>query len=212
MRIIASEADIQEGIAHLGDIDQRLQPVIARAGEVPLRRNAPGFGGLCKVIVSQQLSVASASAIWNKTTTRLGALEPAALLAAGDDDLRACGLSAPKMRTLRAIAEAAEFGRLPLDIIADMPISEAIARMTAVKGIGPWTAEIYLMFNVGHADVFPAGDLALQEAVRIAFSYRDRPSAKALAEEAARWAPWRAVAARLFWAYYRQVKSREGVT
>lgn len=212
MRIIASEADIQEGIAHLAEADARLRPVIARAGPVPLRRNAPGFEGLCKVIVSQQLSVASASAIWGKTTGRLGAPTPAALLAAGDADLRACGLSAPKMRTLRAIAEAAEFGRLPLDRVAEMPISEAIALMTAVKGVGPWTAEIYLMFYVGHADVFPAGDLALQEAARIAFSYADRPSAKALAEEAQRWQPWRAVAARLFWAYYKAVKSREGVT
>jgi len=93
-----------------------------------------------------------------------------------------------------------------------MPIPEAMAALTAVKGVGPWTAEIYLMFHAGHADVFPTGDLALQEAVKIAFGYQNRPSARALGDEAQLWTPWRAVAARLFWAYYKAVKSREGVT
>jgi DNA-3-methyladenine glycosylase II len=211
MRIIASAADIQEGLDHLHRKDRRLRKIIEIAGEIPLRRHVPGFAGLCSIIVSQQLSVASANAIWKKTEAGLGEVCAAAIRAADDPALRACGLSAPKIRTLRAIADAAHSGILPVDLLHDMPGEEATAALTAVKGIGPWTAEIYLMFYAGHADVFAPGDLALQEAVRIAFKLEKRPSAKELAVMAEKWAPWRAVAARLFWAYYRVAKSREGV-
>ena len=212
MRIIASEADIQEGIDCLARIDARLLPVIGRAGPIPLRRHAPGFAGLCHVIVSQQLSVASANAIWAKTEAGLDVHDPAAFAGASEAALRACGLSAPKMRTLRALAAAALAETLPVNALHEMPVADAMASLTGVKGVGPWTAEIYLMFHAGHADAFPAGDLALQEAVRIAFGFDKRPDAKALAAQALLWQPWRAVAARLFWAYYRAVKTREGIT
>lgn len=212
MRIIESDSDIQEGLAHLRKCDRRLGPIIDRAGTIPLRRHEPGFGGLCDIVISQQLSVASANAILARTIARLGTLTPAALLAADEATLRACGLSGPKMRTLRALSGAVESGTLPMERLHLMPGAEATAVMTAVKGIGPWSAEIYLMFHAGHADVFAPGDLALQEAARIAFGRKKRPTAKELAAMAEKWKPWRAVAARLLWAYYRLVKQREGVT
>ena len=211
MKIIACDADIQEGLARLAQLDPRFVPVIAAAGPIPLRRHAPGFSGLANIIVSQQLSVASANAIWTKTQRNLGDICPAAILGADDPALRACGLSAPKMRTLRALAEAAHAGTLPVDTLHTMSADAAIASLTAVKGVGPWTAEIYLMFYAGLADVFAAGDLALQESARIAFSLLERPSARQISAMAEAWSPWRAVAARLLWAYYRVAKSREGV-
>lgn len=212
MKLIQTEADIQQGIAHLGNVDPRLQPVIALAGPIPLRRHAPGFSGLCNIVVSQQVSVASANAIWAKTRACIGEPSALAILGADDQTLRSCGLSAPKIRTLRAIAEAAHTGALPIDMLHTLSVDQAMASLTAVRGIGPWTAEIYLMFYAGHSDVFAAGDLALQEAVKIAFQLPARPSAKVLGAMAEAWSPWRAVAARLFWAYYRVAKSREGVT
>lgn len=211
MRIIACDADIQEAIAELGGKDPRLLPLIEAAGPLPLRRHQPGFSGLCNIIVSQQLSVASANAIWAKTNRVLGAVSPATILGADDATLRAGGLSAPKIRTLRAIAQAVDSKALPVDTLHEMPALEAQEHLVAVKGIGPWTAEIYLMFYAGHADVFAPGDLALQEAVKLGFALPDRPNARQLAAIAEVWSPWRAVAARLLWAYYRVAKSREGV-
>lgn len=212
MKIIQTEADIQEGLAYLRRRDKRLAPAIDAAGPIPLRRHAPGFSGLCGIIVSQQLSVASANAIWAKTTAGLGDVAPAEILAADDPKLRLCGLSGPKIKTLRAIAEAAHSGALPIDLLHQMPVDEAVEALTAVKGIGPWTAEIYMMFYVGHADVFAPGDLALQESAKLALGLKKRPSSKEMAAISERWSPWRAVAARLLWAYYRVAKSREGVT
>ncbi|MEE2474355.1 DNA-3-methyladenine glycosylase 2 family protein, partial [Pseudomonas aeruginosa] len=121
------------------------------------------------------------------------------LAAADDEALRACGLSAPKMRTLRAGAQAIVAGELDLDALAGASAEEAHAALTSIKGVGPWTADIYLLFCLGHPDAFPAGDLALQEAARIAFRMRKRPDARKLEALARKWRPWRAVAARLLW-------------
>lgn len=212
MQIIETDADIREGLAHLRACDRRLAPIIDLVGAIPLRRHQPGFHGLCDIVISQQLSVASADAILARTVRGLGALTPSAVLAADEPALRACGLSGPKLRTLRALAEAVLTGALPIETLHTMPIDQAASALVAVKGIGPWTAEIYLMFYAGHADVFAPGDLALQEAIRLAFGLDQRPSTRDLAQMAQQWSPWRAVAARLLWAYYRIVKAREGVT
>jgi DNA-3-methyladenine glycosylase II len=119
-------------------------------------------------------------------------------------------LSAPKIRTLRAIAEAIASGALPLGTLSDLAADEAHAVMTAVKGIGPWTADIYLLFCLGHPDAFPAGDLALQEAARLAYGLDGRPKEQDFVALAERWRPWRGVAAKVLWAYYRIAKAREG--
>ena len=211
MRIIETDADILEGLAHLKKRDRKLAPVIERVGTVPLRRHKPGFAGLCDIVISQQLSVASANAIMTRTVSGIGELVPAAILAADDPALRACGLSGPKMRTLRAVADAAHSGALPIASLHTMPVDEAVALMTAVKGIGPWTAEIYLMFSAAHPDIFPAGDLALQVGVQWAFGLDARPAIKDVRETASAWSPYRSTAALLFWRYYRAVRNREGL-
>ena len=177
-------------------------------GHPPLRRREGGFGGLVRIINGQQLSVASATAIHARVEATFQPLTAAAILATSDDTLRACGLSRPKIKTVRALAEAV-IGGLDLDHLTNLPAEEAIDRLTAVSGIGPWTADIYLMFCIGHADVFASGDLALQIAAQQLLGLDSRPNAREMAEIAERWRPHRAVAARLLWAYYAAAK-RQG--
>jgi DNA-3-methyladenine glycosylase II len=207
MRIIESEADIAEGLDYLARRDRRLREVIRAAGPVPLRRRPGGFEGLARIIVGQQLSMASAEAIWGRFVAAFPGCAIEAIHAASDDALRAPGLSAPKIRTLHAAAAACHEG-LDLAALADMPAEDAHRRLTAVKGIGPWSADIYLLFCLGHADIFPAGDLALRNAIGDAFGHEAPPPVDAAAEIALRWSPWRGVAARLFWAYYRARRER----
>jgi len=211
MRLIVSDADIQEGLAALLAADSRLVPLAERAGPIPLRRHEPGFAGLCAVIVSQQLSVASANAIWQRTAAAFSPLTPESILAADDPAFTSCGLSRPKVKTLRALARAICDNRLNLEGLAALPALAVDEHLIAVSGIGPWTAQIYRMFHLGDADAFAPGDLALQEAVRIGFDLAARPSSAELGVIADIWHPWRGVAARLLWAYYRAVKSREGI-
>jgi DNA-3-methyladenine glycosylase II len=207
MRIIDSEADIAEGLAFLAKADRRLRRVIGASGPLPLRRVAGGMGGLARVVVSQQLSTASAEAIWGRLEKALPKFSAKAILKADEAKLRAVGLSGAKVRTLRAIAEAAAAG-LDFDHLATLPGEEAHAKLTAIKGIGPWTADIYLLFCLGHADVFPAGDLALRYAVAEAFGSAAPMPIRELEAAAVKWSPWRGVAARLFWAYYRATRQR----
>jgi len=212
MRIIHDEQVLTEGLKALARLDKRWRPVIKASERPPLRRREGGFAGLAAIIVSQQLSVASANAIWTRFAARILPLTPQVMLAATDEDLRLTGLSRPKQRTLRALAAALVDGSLDLDPLHGATQEEVHAALTAVSGIGPWTADIYLMACIGHADAFAAGDLALQEAARHAFGLELRPSAKELTVLAEAWRPWRGVAARVLWSYYRAVKQREGVT
>ena len=208
MRRIETEADIAEGLDALVRLDPRLAAVVEAAGEVPLRRVAPGFSALVSIVVSQQVSRASADAILGRFAALVDPLDAAGVLAAGEAVFREAGLSRPKQKTLVAVGHAVAQG-LDLDRLAGAGAEEAVAGLTAVPGIGPWTAEVYLLSCAGHADVFPARDVALQGAVGHALGLDPRPDAKALAEMAESWAPWRAVAARLFWAYWRQLRGRD---
>lgn len=210
-KILDSDAVLNEGVRALKRKDPVMKRIIGEGATPPLRKRDPGFEGLAQIIVSQQLSVASAGAIWARFRAHFDPVTPDAVLAASDDELRAPGLSAPKIRTLREIAGAVARGALPLERLHDLPADDAHALMTAVKGIGPWTADIYLLFCLGHPDAFPAGDLALQEAARIAYALETRPNVKDFAVLAERWRPWRGVASKVLWAYYRIAKAREGV-
>jgi DNA-3-methyladenine glycosylase II len=201
LRTIETADDLAEGLAHLVKVDRRLKPVAKVAGNLAPRRREAGFTGLARIVVGQQLSVASANAIWNRFVATFPELTPAAILKARVPKFRKAGMSAPKIRTLRAIATACRDG-LDLDVLAKTPAEEAHARLIEVHGIGPWTADIYLMFCLGHPDVFPVGDLALRNAVADAFGMEPPVAPEAVAEIAARWSPWRSVAATLFWAYY----------
>jgi len=210
--LIADEAGLGEALEALRVKDRELvDRLVALGGPPPLRRREPGFAGLAAIIVSQQVSVASASAIFGRLETRLAPLDAVRIGEATDDELRACGLSGPKIRTLRALAEAVALGGLDLAGLASLDAEEARERLVAVKGVGPWTADIFLLFCLGHPDAFPAGDLALQEAARLALGLNARPDAARLERISERWRPLRGVAARMLWAYYRGVKKRSGM-
>ena len=208
MRRIRSIDDISDGLDELCVIDPRLVDVRAAAGEVPLRLTEPGFESLASIVVSQQVSRASADAIFGRLTRLVDPLTPQGLLTAGEDMFREAGLSRPKQKTLLAIARAVADG-LDLHHLCGLEAGDAVGRMTSISGIGPWTAECYLLFSAGHPDVFPARDVALQAAVGHAFGLESRPGEKALIALAESWTPWRGVASRLFWAYYRGWKGRE---
>lgn len=205
---IQSDKDMASGLTALLAIDPRLKPIAEIAGPLPLRRQPPGFGGLARIIIAQQVSKQSADAIAARFATHVPDATPAAFVATDDETLRAIGLSRPKQRTLATVAQAIIQGDLDLDRCANIPADQAIAHLSAIKGIGPWTAEVYLLFCVGHRDIFPAGDLALQIAVEQSLALTSRPTDKQLRAIAESWAPWRGLAARLFWAWYGQTRNR----
>jgi DNA-3-methyladenine glycosylase II len=208
---IDCQAALEEATARLKALDPEVVGrLIAVGGPPPLRWREPGFAGLAAIIVSQQVSVASANAIYGRLAAELAPLGAANLIAADDATLKRCGLSQAKMRALRALAEAME-GGLDLTGLAALEAEAAHQALVAVKGIGPWTADLYLLFSLGHPDAFPAGDLALQEAAKMALGLAKRPDAPRLEAIAERWRPLRGVAARMLWAYYRGVKRREGL-
>jgi DNA-3-methyladenine glycosylase II len=212
MTTISCTADLEEGMAALAALDPAWERIIARTGIPPLRRRESGFQSLASIIVSQQLSVASARAVWTRVESVLAPLTPERVLAASDEEMRLSGLSRPKQRTLRALAAAIAENRLDLSALATATPDVVHAHMTAVSGIGPWTADVYLLFCLGHRDGFAAGDLAVQEAAKVAFNLPARPKPAELSELSEAWRPWRGVAARLLWAYYAALKSREGIS
>jgi DNA-3-methyladenine glycosylase II len=207
---IHSEADLDAGLSALRVADQRFIAILAAAGRPPLRRRTDDFAGLAATIVSQQLSTASAGAIWGRLTAAFDPFEPKAILRARPARLARLGLSGAKIRALKAIARAIDRGEIKLAALAELPADTAHAKLTALHGVGPWTADIYLLACLGHADAWPAGDLALQEAAKLAFALRARPTAKEMQALAETWRPWRSVAARILWTYYRAIKGREG--
>ena len=188
-----------------------MRKVHTMTGPPALRRREAGFSGLARIIVGQQLSVASAAAIWARTEALIRPFEAARLVELTDEQMRGAGLSRPKIRTLRAAAAAAMDG-LDLAALDHASAEDVHDALTAISGVGPWTADIFLMFCLGRADAWAPGDLALQVAIQMAFELDERPSADAITDIAERWRPWRAVAAHLLWAYYKVVKeNRSGV-
>lgn len=206
-RIVETDADVAEGAAWLAKTCPRLAYAFERTGPLPLRRRPDGFAQLLSAIVSQQVSVASANAIWARLETA-GMTEPETVAQVSDEDLKSLGLSRQKVRYAKALAAAG----IDYDALRTQPDSDVIARLVEVPGIGAWTAEIYAMFSLGRADVFAPGDLALQEAARALYDLNARPKEADLRRMSADWSPWRSVAARLLFAYYRVIKQREGIT
>lgn len=206
MRIIETDADVAEGAAWLAQHDARLGYALSQTGPLPLRRKPDGFAQLLSAIVSQQVSVASAAAIW-KRMQDAGLITEAAVLAAGEEGLRSAGLSRQKIAYSQALAEA----QIDYDALRGAADGEVMATLTAVKGIGVWTAEIYAMFSLGRVDVFAPGDLALQVATQELYGLGERPKDKELRAMSLEWSPWRSVAARLLFAYYHVAKGKEGI-
>ena len=205
-RIIHSLDCVAEGAAWLALREPAFARALPMVGDLPLRREADGFAALLRAIVGQQVSVASARAIWDRLAVA-GLTEATAMGAATDSDLRAVGLSRQKARYGRALAGAG----IDFEGLRVLPDAEVVRLLVAVPGIGVWTAEIYAMFALGRADVFAPGDLALQEAARLLFGLEKRPTDKELRVMSEAWSPWRSVAARILWAYYHVAKEREGV-
>ncbi len=210
MSFLHSETELQAGMAALVAQDPRLAPLLEKAGMPALRRREAGYAGLCHIVCGQQLSTASAGAIRARLFAAFDPFHHDAIRLARSDKLARLGLSKPKIKSLKAIAQAIAKGQIDLDVVGRMEADAAHTALTALHGIGPWTADIYLLFCLGNADAWPAGDLALQEAARIAFGLKRRPDAKAMVKLAEPWRPWRGVAAHLLWAYYHAVKRREG--
>lgn len=208
--LLETDAVLKRGFAALAKADPVMARLASEGVKPQLRKRPPGFEGLAWIVVGQQVSTASATAIWGRLRAILEPATPEVFLRLSDETLRAVGLSVGKVRTLRALATEIIEVRLPLDRLHDYPADEAHNLLTRVKGIGPWTADVYLLFCLGHSDAFPSGDLAVQEAARLAYGLEQRPDAKALNALAERWRPWRGVAAKVLWAYYRVVKAREG--
>ena len=205
-----TEADLQAGLKELIELDPRLVPVAEKAGAFALRRREPGFPGLCAIVCGQQLSTASAAAIRNRLFAAFDPFHHDAVRLARADRLKRLGLSNNKIKSIKEIGKAVSRGQIDLDAVGNMDADVAHAKLVELHGVGPWTADIYLLFCLGHADAFPAGDLAVQEAARIALGLRKRPDAEKLHKIAETWRPWRGVAAHLMWAYYHVVKRREG--
>ena len=179
MRTIRTTVDLKEGVAALVGSCGHLARVHAVAGDPPLRRRAAGFKGLARVIVGQQLSVASAGAIWGRLEAIAQPFTPASFVKLPEKDLRRAGLSVAKIATLRGVAAAIDAGSLDLDALTDAPEDVVHAKLTALKGIGPWTADIYILFCLARADAWSPGDLALQVAVKDALALEDRPGSAA---------------------------------
>jgi DNA-3-methyladenine glycosylase II len=210
MRPIRSESDIAGAIERLLTIEPAFKPVVDISGPVPLRRLPTGYEGLAGIIVSQMVSRASADAIWGRLRAMLGEVTPATVQSRSVEELRSVGLSGAKESTLRILAEACA-GGLDLDRTATLPAEEAIRELTALKGVGLWSAEVYLLFAAGHPDIFPSGDVALRTAAGEAFGLSERPADKALRLMSLDWQPERSIAARLLWAFYARRHKRDAM-
>ncbi len=205
-RIIETHDCVAEGAAWLASAEPKFAAALDLTGPLPLRLRNDGFEAVLSAIVSQQVSVAAANAIWKRLKTA-GLTGPRKVMWATDEELRACGLSRQKIRYAKALVDA----KISFPSLRTEPTERVIATLVDVPGVGIWTAEIYAMFSLGRADVFAPGDLALQEAARMLFQLDERPKEKAMREMAEDWSPWRSVAARLLWAYYKVAKDREGI-
>ena len=210
MTVIRDASHIRQGLEALAVLDPRLLPVIEAAGPVPLRLQEPGFAGLASIVVSQMVSKASASAIWGRIAAR-GPVTAAGYLALEPAVVAGFGLSRAKASTLLSLSNAIEEGRLDLSAVCELETQDAIATLTRLPGIGPWTAEVYLLFAAGHPDIFPSGDVALRTAAGEAFGLTERPADKSLRLMSLDWRPQRSIAARLLWAYYARRHKRDAM-
>ena len=209
-QFIRTEEDLDAAIAGLLAVDPGMQMVLDFGGRPSVRKRDGGFPGLARIVMGQQLSTASANAIWGRLFAAFDPFHHDTVRLARADKLARLGLSAPKIKAVKEIGKAVSTGALDLDALALGEADAAHAALVKVHGIGPWTADIYLLFCLGHVDAFPAGDLAVQEAARLAFNMRARPDAKQLAKLAEKWRPFRGAAAYLLWAYYHVAKGRSG--
>jgi DNA-3-methyladenine glycosylase II len=208
---LTDQSVLDAAVLELVRLDPRLKPILAMAGMPTLRQRAPGFEGLAQIVCGQQVSVASASAIWGRVSGAFSPFDHHAIRKARTDRLGRLGLSAAKIKTLKGLARELVEARLNLDVLAEEDADAAHNTLVALHGIGPWTADVYLLFCLGHGDAWPAGDVAIQESIKVGLGLKERPTVKQMAPLAEPWRPLRGAAAHLWWAYYHAIKKREGV-
>ncbi|MBO1074378.1 DNA-3-methyladenine glycosylase family protein [Roseomonas marmotae] len=196
------------GIEALCRLDPDFTRIEPAAGPLPWRWRPRGFAGLARTILGQQISNQAAGAIWRRFSALPGALEPSGMLLLTDEQLRAAGLSRPKVVHLRALAKACLDGGLKLDALPEMTDAEAVAHLAAQRGLGPWTAQVHLIFAEARPDVFPHGDVALAGALAHLKGLPQRPGPRELTLAAEQWSPWRSLAARLLWHHWRHATGR----
>ena len=208
---LETQSDLEDAVHALVRQDKRLKPIFELTGMPALRQREPGFAGLAHIVCGQQLSTASAAAIWGRISTAFDPFDHHAIRKARADRLGRLGLSAAKIKTLKLWrARSPRNGSISM-CWPNEDADTAHNTLTSHHGIGPWTADVYLLFCLGHGDAWPAGDLAVQEAVKIGLGLKARPTAKQMAPLAEPWRPLRGAAAHLWWSYYRVLKKREGV-
>ena len=204
----ASSPEVRQLISRVCAVDPDFARIEKEAGALVWRTRTPGFPGLLQAITAQQISNQAAAAIWARLRLLCRAVEPEGLLRLSDEALRGAGLSRPKIAHARELAAACLDGRLDFTLILKLPDEDAIAAIASVRGLGRWTAEVYLLFAHGRPDVFPAADIALQASVAHLKGLDARPSERAVRAMAEQWRPARAVAARLLWHHWRFVTGR----
>jgi DNA-3-methyladenine glycosylase II len=210
-RRFKTQADLERAIRALARKDPRLRPILAATGMPKLRRRDSGFIGLAEIIVGQQLSTASANAIWGRLSGAFDPFHHDSIQRATAARLGKLGLSAAKIKTLKLLAKEIKSARLDLDALGEVDADVAHKTLTALHGVGPWTADVYLLFCLGHSDAWPAGDLALQDAVRVGLGLASRPTTKEMTALAEVWRPYRGAAAHLWWAYYRVARRSSAI-
>ncbi len=208
---IVSKEVLKAQLKALVKLDFRLAPILDQVGEVPLRLGRPGFVGLAPIVSGQLLSVASARAIHMRVEALVGEMSAENFLTIEPEALRAAGLSWSKINCLGGVAKAEISGEIDFGALHLMNVSEAMEKLTALKGIGPWSAEIYLMSSVAHPDIFPAGDLVLQKMLGKIFGKTKKPDEKQTRRMTKKWSPYRGAAARLLWRYFAVLRDREGI-
>lgn len=211
LKRIRNADDLVLGVAQLEQIDPRLWTVAKALEEIPLRLRKPGFEGLADIVTAQMVSRASATAIFGRLTSLINPFDADTFLKAGEAPLVEAGLSRAKQKTLTGLAQALSNDEIDLEALCTRPVEDAHKFLTALSGIGPWTAEVFLLFCAGHADIFPAGDIALQHAAADVLGLPERPDTKTTAKLAQQWAPVRGVAARILYAHYAVLKRRSSL-
>ncbi|CAN5677389.1 DNA-3-methyladenine glycosylase [soil metagenome] len=204
-QVVLDAANLKKAMRYLAKVDPDFARAIAEVGPPELREVPTGFGGLMRSIVGQQVSVHAARSIWLRLEAAVPGMAPADFLAMSDEQLRAVGLSGAKMRYGRSLAADIVAGRIDFDALATLDDDAAVAMLCQAKGIGPWTAEIYLMFAHARPDIMPGLDLGLVIAAQHLKKLRTRPDAKGLVKIAEQWRPWRSAAALLLWHYRRNM-------
>src|SRR5436305_358714 len=202
MALQLTTASLAEGVAELARRDPQLAAVVARHGAPPLWDRPPGFETLVQIILEQQISLSAGRAAYGRLERLAGAVTPERVAALGESDLRRAGLTRQKSSYIRGLAVAIVAGEFDPNGLTAMDDQSARTELIKLRGVGAWTADIYLLMALGRADIWPSGDLALVAAIREVKRMRSLPSADRVGRITRAWSPWRAVAARVLWHHY----------